>query len=128
VLQGTCQIFRTQRIVGIPAALAPLWHLRVLVALVLAVATAGTLLGPPVEAGFVASSRITAAYLPIMIVNVALAAYVGRFGLERGIFRELFASGGYDYRRLLGDTAWAVALALGLMAIENGRRSRSHWD
>jgi membrane protease YdiL (CAAX protease family) len=119
VLQGACQIPRTERVTSVAESLAPLWHLRVLVALVLTVATAGTLLGNRAESPLLDSPRITGAYLPMLVVSVGLSVYVCRFGLQRSIFRQLFASGRYDYRRLLGDIAWAAALALGLLATEN---------
>jgi membrane protease YdiL (CAAX protease family) len=119
VLQGACQIDRLQRVNPAAGSIVPLWHLRALVALVLTVATVGTLVGQAAAPGFGASSRITGAYLPMLIVSVGLSLFVCRFGLERSIFSQLWASGGYDYRRLLGDMAWAVALGVGLIAAEN---------
>jgi len=90
------------------------------VLLMLAVAIAGTALGPTVPTLAAVARPRWSVYGPLLIVNAALALYVGGASLERHRFRAMFWQGRYDARRFLTDLAWAALLTLLLLTAENG--------
>ena len=100
--------------------LAPLWHTRVLVGLMLVVALTGAIVAQVAQTSRAVTSPIASLYLPLTIVNLGLCAYVCRVGLERSLFAQLFSQGRYDGRRLLADLAWAGAFTFALIRAENG--------
>lgn len=100
--------------------LAPAWHTRVLVALLLSVATTGLLLEPASLQPFAVTSVVTRAYAPLVLVNVMLCLYVSGVGLERNVLGELLGRFRGDGRRLLEDLGIGLALAVALIAAENG--------
>jgi uncharacterized protein len=119
MVQGACQLAAIEpRPVAATAALAPLWHTRALVALMLVVAAAGTAFGHVAGApGGVVSPGITT-YLPLSIVNLGLLLYVCRIGLERNILARVFSQGRYDAPRVLVDLGWGACVALALIGTE----------
>lgn len=102
--------------------LAPPWHTQALVALMLAVAAAGTAIGASTTTATGQASWSD--YAPLTIVNAALSIYVCRVGLPSNRFSAWFSHGRYDARRLLTDSALALALALLLISAENGLQAR----
>lgn len=123
MVQGACHAARLdhltqpQREAG--HFLAPAWHTRALVALLLAVAAAGVLLGPETLQPVAVSVVGVRAYLPLVLVNVLLCAYVSGVGLERLILAELVGRVRGDGRRLFADSCLGVALVLALLTAEN---------
>ena len=118
VLQGACQPAAISIRTAPPQALAPLWHTRALVLLILAVAATGSVLGPQARALTAPASRLVGLYLPLWIVSVSLTFYVSRFGLERSIFVELFGSRAGRERDVLRNVAWALGLVISLLCVE----------
>lgn len=100
--------------------LAPAWHTRALVALLLAVATTGLLLEPAPLQPFAVTSVVVRAYAPLALVNVMLCLYVSGVGLERNVLAELLGRFRGDGWRLLKDLSIGLALAVALIAAENG--------
>jgi membrane protease YdiL (CAAX protease family) len=118
MVQGACQLAATEPPpVAATALLAPAWHTRALVALMLLVATAGTAFGDVANAAGVASPGVST-YLPLSIVNVGLLLYTCRIGLEGNIFARVFSQGRYDAPRALIDLAWGAGAALALIGTE----------
>lgn len=99
--------------------LAPAWHTRALVALLLAVATTGSLLEPAALQPFEVTSVIVRAYLPLVLVNVMLCLYASGVGLDRNLLAELLGRFRGSGRRLLTDGGIGIGLALALIAAEN---------
>jgi len=128
VVQGACQpaiassAGAVPRAVAPPAvappAVAPYWHTRALVLLLLSVAATGTLLDTRSELAAASATQLAGRYLPLLVVNVSLSAYVLWFGLRRSSYRELFGIG-HGAGGALGDVAWAAALALSVIGAEN---------
>jgi membrane protease YdiL (CAAX protease family) len=119
MVQGACQLAAIEpRSVDATSPLAPPWHTRALVALMLVVAAAGTafahVAGP---SGGVASPGVTA-YLPLSIVNLGLLLYVCRIGFGRNILARVFSQGRYDTPRVLVDLGWGACVALALIGTE----------
>jgi membrane protease YdiL (CAAX protease family) len=113
MVQGACQPIQ-----GTSAAsqtlLAPFWHTRALIFLLLAVALAGVTLDPQLTSP-AAASRFTSSYLPLLIVNSSLVLYASGFGLQRPLFRELL--GELQPAHLTRQLAWSAGLvALVLLA------------
>lgn len=106
--------------IGQAQLLAPQWHTQALVALMLAVAVAGTLGGQSASPIATTTQAPWSIYLPLTIVSTALALYVCRMGLERNIFAELCRQGRYDAGRAGVDVAIAGALVTLVILAENG--------
>lgn len=104
------------------APLAPAWHTAVLVGLLLAVAITGTLLqltGAPNGASSALPTttlaKITARYLPLLLVNWWLLLYTTRIGRSRSALRDLLSDGAQTFTRsaldlLLGVACFAVIM------------------
>lgn len=95
--------------------LAPAWHTAALVALILLVAIAGTLLQragalPSGEAPRVTSPRIFSQYLPLLTVNAALSLYVCRLGRRKNALKILLGRPIASLPELCGDLVSAAAL------------------
>ena len=119
MLQGACQIVAVEaRPAAATSLLAPPWHTRLLVALMLAVAGAGTALGY-VAGPTAVVSPVATTYLVLSTVNLGLVLYTCRVGLDRNIVARLFSQGRYDASRLLADLAWGAGAALALIGAEN---------
>ncbi|HEX2875457.1 MAG TPA: CPBP family intramembrane glutamic endopeptidase [Polyangiaceae bacterium] len=103
-----------------PVLLAPAWHTRALVGLMLAVAITGSLLEPAALQTRAGHSLLVRAYLPLVLVNVMLCIYASGVGLQRNILAELLGRRWAERRRLPTDLATAVGLALAVIAAENG--------
>jgi membrane protease YdiL (CAAX protease family) len=92
------------------APLAPPWHTALLIALMLGVATIGTLLS---RGGAVAvpvtRGRIGAVYLPLLVVEWGLTLYVARIGRPRNALGSLLGRGWNSARRACADVALAAA-------------------
>jgi uncharacterized protein len=97
---------------------APYWHTRALVLLLLAVAATGTALEARPELAAGSATQLGARYLPLLVVNLSLSLYVLWFGLRRGVHWQLFGIG-RGTGSALGDLAWATALAVGVIGAEN---------
>jgi membrane protease YdiL (CAAX protease family) len=111
-VQGTCQPNPAP-----PDASAggdvPAWHTALLVALIVLVAVAGSLgFGAP-EAP---RSRLTQAYVPMMLTALGLSLYVTRLGLSRCIFWQLW--GASSRERAVVDVVLALSLSLTVVGAE----------
>jgi len=118
MLQGACQLL-PDAAEGGAVRLAPFWHTRALVLLLLAVAAVGSALGTDATPPVVAGARLANSYLPLLLVNAGLAAYVSRF--ERGVFWRLV--GVVPTQRVPAQLGWAallLALILGSEAVLTG--------
>lgn len=110
-----------------PESLAPRWHTAALITLMLAVAITGTWLSghggvaPRTEPP---TSRIAVVYLPLLIVNFTLLAYVCRIGRSRNALRDLIGQPWSTKTRAVADVALAVAAFL---LIEGAELSCAHW-
>lgn len=102
------------------ALLAPPWHTRALVGLMLIVAAAGLALGQGARPAAGATSVVATTYLPLALVNAGLLLYVCRVERGRGLFARLFSQGRYDARRVATDLACACGVAVALIAAESG--------
>lgn len=92
----------------LPRCVAPFWHTAALVLLVVAVALAGTL----AKTSSAPTARVSAVYVPAIIVQVALVYYVSRAFRPRSVLRDLVG------RARLGDLAVALVLAAFVIASE----------
>lgn len=106
MVQGACQP-ATNASQPAPVALAPFWHTRALILLLLMVGSAGALLDPRASSPAV-SSRLAGSYLPLLLVNLALLAYTAGVGLGLNVFSRLL--GRIEGLRLGRALAWALAL------------------
>lgn len=100
---------------------APAWHTAVLLALYLSVAIAGTVLtarGRATGADAAAHGRLVAVYLPMLIVQCALAFYVVRVGRPRSALASLVGTRWSTARRAFTDVLLAVALAALIRTVE----------
>lgn len=123
MVQGACQTasLASGESAGEPSALlAPAWHTRALVGVMLAVAATGTLLERVASPAAHTSLPIWQGYLSLALVNFGLCLYVSGVGLKRNIFAVLFSQLRYDRRRLFADWGWGAGLALTLIVAENG--------
>jgi membrane protease YdiL (CAAX protease family) len=102
-----------------PEPLAPPWHTAALIALMLAVAVTGTWLsvhgGAARARGEHPASRIGGVYLPLVVVNVALLAYVCVVGRPRSALRDLLGRPWHTRMRAFTDVALAL---LGCVTID----------
>lgn len=96
--------------------LAPAWHTRALVVLLLVVPLAGLALVPQTLP--VSESRALSSYLPSVLVSSALAGYVARFGLPGSILRDLVGRPWDSKRRVLEDAALAAGLSFFVIALD----------
>ena len=111
------------------AMLAPRWHTAILIGLMLSVAMTGLLLGArataPVPGGGTAD-RIVRLYLPTIVVQWVLAAYVIFVGRRRNAFSFLLGAGWFSLRRAMTDLAIA---ACAIFAIEGSEFLAARvWD
>ena len=103
-------------------ALAPVWHTALLIALIVAVAVAGTWMShrgtavarPPAEGW----SRITMVYLPMIVVEWGLVFYVCRVARSRNALPGLIGRRWTTPRRVLVDLAVAAAAFVLIEATE----------
>ncbi len=109
-------------------SLAPWWHTTALIVLIVAVAITGILLqfaaAPSVALRAPASltkgslARISSQYLPLLLVNWGLTAYVSRLFRPHDALPELLGRRWATARRALTDLAFALALLLVIQAFE----------
>lgn len=85
----------------LPDRVAPFWHTAALVFLIVLVAFVGTL----AKTSEVPASRISAVYVPAILVQLGLVYYVSRAFRPRSVLRDLVG------RVRLGDLAVALVLA-----------------
>jgi membrane protease YdiL (CAAX protease family) len=100
--------------------LAPRWHTYSLIALMVAVATVGSLLdrgGAAVRAP-AASGRIAGVYLPMLLVQWGLFFYVCRVGRSRSALRGLLGPAWAIADGLAANLAWAGGVGLFIEASE----------
>jgi uncharacterized protein len=108
MVQGACQLEDPIDRPGTEAAVTvPRWHTRALVSLLLAVAATGSLLEPPLATPH--KSALLDSYVPVLLVNLGLAAYVARVGLGSNRWRSL-VGGDLKPRAWLGHAPWAAIL------------------
>lgn len=98
-----------------PLAIAPRWHTAALVALIVSVAVAGTVLGGPRAAP---AGGSIAAYVPMLLVQWGLVFYVSRVGRPGRSLSTLVGRRWHSPARACGDVALALALVLAIHAIE----------
>jgi membrane protease YdiL (CAAX protease family) len=102
----------------------PAWHPTALVALMLLVSAAGSVLSA--RHSTLAEPHgplILRAYLPLLLVSWGLLLYVCRVGRPRFVFGELVRSGVYTPSRLLSDVALGCCAGAALIAGEVGWQS-----
>ncbi len=95
--------------------LAPAWHTRLLVALLLVAPLAGLLLAPnssPPRQGSVL------AYLPSVLVSFGLAAYVARLGLPSSILKALVGKTWSSPCHAFADVALASAVSMLVLTLD----------
>jgi uncharacterized protein len=119
MVQGACQVAATAPPLAATSLLAPPWHTRALVALMLVVAATGTALTHLAEPTTRVALPVATSYLALAMVNLGLLVYTSRIGLESNILARVFSQGRYDTRRLLADLAWGAGAALALIGAEN---------
>ena len=100
--------------------LAPAWHTRALVAWLLAVAVAGSLLDPAFLPAPSTRALGVRAYVPLLLVNVMLCVYASGVGLRRNLLARWWVRPLAQRRRWPADLAIGVGLALALVAAESG--------
>jgi membrane protease YdiL (CAAX protease family) len=106
------------------APLAPAWHTAALVGLLLAVAITGTLLQPTVtpnsapNAPSATLAKISARYLPLLVVNWLLLLYTTRIGRKRSALGDLLSEGARNFRRWTWDLLLGVACFAAIMGAE----------
>lgn len=108
--------------------LAPPWHTAILIAVIVAVATTGALLttrGVAVPAPPAPGSRITASYLPMLVVAWGLLLYVCRVGRPRNALGALLGARWTSPGRAGADLALAASAWLLIKAIERAWMSAS---
>lgn len=106
---------------GRPAApLASAWHTGALIGLIVAVATTGAVLqNRGILAGTpAASSRILTIYVPMIVVQCGLVAYVCRIGRQHNVLGQLIGERWTTLRPAIIDVALALLLALMIGASE----------
>lgn len=107
------------------APLAPAWHTAALVGLLLAVAITGTLL-PTAAAPNAAINapsattlaKISARYLPLLLVNWLLLLYTTRVGRKRSALRDLLGEGTRNLRRSTLDLLLGIACFAAIVGAE----------
>lgn len=101
--------------------LAPPWHTATLIAVILSVAATGALLasrGVAALAQAAPSSRVTAAYLPMIVAAWTLLLYVCRIGRPRNQLPALLGQTWNSPARAAADIALALSGWLLIMAFE----------
>jgi uncharacterized protein len=96
--------------------IAPLWHTRALVALLLVAPFAGLLLAPVSSPP--AGPRGLAAYLPSVLVSVGLAGFVSRWGLPKSILAQLLGETWRSWGKALGDVTLAAVASVVVLAAD----------
>lgn len=113
-LQRTCQAITS------PAdELAPLWHLRVLLCVLLLAPVVGLLSDGAFELALTPSSQIGALYAPLLLANAGFALYVSGVGLGSNKLRELLG------RLALRDVLLGLALGAALLGVDSALQALS---
>jgi len=99
--------------------LAPLWHLRVLLCVLLLAPIAGLLSDGALEPALTPSSQIGVLYLPLLLANAGFALYVSRVGLGSNKLPELFG------QPALRDVSLGLALAVALLGVDGALQASS---
>jgi membrane protease YdiL (CAAX protease family) len=110
MVQGACQL-TPDLLRPATAPRAPFWHTRALTWLLLAVAIAGTALSARGTLGEPAP-QLSDSYWSLLVVNLGLAFYAARLGLERSMFWQLV---GWTGRRHLARNLAGAAALIGLV-------------
>jgi len=97
-----------------PSPLAPVWHTRALLCVLLAAPTAGILANVDAAAPQLGS----ASYLPLLLVDVAFAIYVARIGLGVSKLGALLGAPLGGARAALGEAARGLALAMAIIVFD----------
>lgn len=101
--------------------LAPPWHTAALILLILGVATTGVMMGhrgTPISVPSPAGSRIATVYLPVLLMQWGLAAYVARVGRPRNAIPILLGKRWDSVRRATVDIGLAVLVGTFIVASE----------
>jgi len=114
MLQQACQPVPAS-LRRVDVALAPFWHTRALTLLLLTVAITGTALDS--AAAPVAPSSLAQSYLALLLVNLGLAFYAARLGLQSSVFWQLV--GRSEPGRWRPALAWAIALSVLILGAES---------
>jgi membrane protease YdiL (CAAX protease family) len=108
-------------------AVAPFWHTRLFV-LVLLLAPATSLLGGRnAVAQWQQGSQVVTVYLPLLSVSVAFSAYVSGLGIGRNLLRELFGKPWLGPRQTLLDLTWALLLAIAVLGVDSVLQRLAMW-
>ena len=105
-----------------PYDVAPRWHTYALVTLILGVALIGTLATSPAPVPSSAAdgtTRLVAMYLPVVVVQLALAGYVCRVGRPRNMFTSLLGKRWNDTQRAATDVTLAFLIVAGAIALSH---------
>lgn len=117
-MQGLCQPSNEATTAVAGRSLAPLWHTRLLVCVLLLAPATSLLELADVEAASASTSQVAGLYLPLLLANIAFAAYVSRIGLGRSMFWDLFGSA-LRGRRALVDVLGGVMLAGVVVSVDS---------
>lgn len=101
-----------------PVALAPLWHTRVLVSVLLLAPAAGLLVSGEVQLRSAAESQLVSSYLPLLLVSLGFAAYVSGLGLGQNFLPEWFGSRRLSSRQALREAGWGILMAAALLGFD----------
>jgi membrane protease YdiL (CAAX protease family) len=99
---------------------APAWHTAALIALIVAVAIAGsvlTALGGTPSVPATPPARVMTVYAPMLAVQWGLTFYVCRIGRAPGVLSELMGTTWGDARRAAADVGMAVVTAFVIVAV-----------
>jgi CAAX protease family protein len=127
-VQGVCQELAEQRpqaMAGGP--LAPWWHTRLLVSVLLLAPAVGLLLGRDPAAEIPGNAQVAGVYLPLLLVSAGFAIYVSRLGLGRSVLPELLGLRVRSPRQALVDIAWALLLGAAILSVDGALQRLGSW-
>jgi membrane protease YdiL (CAAX protease family) len=111
---------------GRAITLAPLWHTRVLVSVLLLAPLTSLLVGregaPPVTT----EAQVSRIYVPLLLANLLFVVYVARVGLRRSIFWELFGRL-RGASQVLREAGYGLAFALALFSADSALQHAAGW-
>jgi len=111
---------------GRPAALAPLWHTRALVSVLLLAPLTSLLVGRDQAPLVMIEAQVSRVYVPLLLANLLFVVYVARVGLGRSIFWELFGR----FRgpsQVLREAGYGLAFALALFSVDGALQYAAGW-
>jgi membrane protease YdiL (CAAX protease family) len=110
-----------------PNAIAPLWHTRLFVCVLLLAPATSLLVGRESTAASQQGSQVVSVYLPLFFVSLAFSAYVSGLGLGRNLLRELLGKRWQTPRQALADLATALLLGTALLGVDATLQRLAAW-